>query len=278
MPIIQQFYPIAYLDGPGDVTRRSYIDTSLEMYNVDQSHYRYIVQLVQNFDYKPPTRNVRSILLQDTINSDSTGYNFEWTYYNGWQSPSYTIYKAQVDTSSPTLAWEAFGRGPDSNYLREEWLIPDPLNETNSGLYVFKVEAIDAVNTANNFISQSNWVYIDIPYNVPVPPLAPDSAVVPNVFSPNGDNINDIFYVSGVKGYTDLTIEVFNRWGKRVFSAAENRTGMERDIPQGLYWDGTDMNSGQTLGDGVYYYIVTLNDNVTGTSKNLQGQVYITKN
>jgi gliding motility-associated-like protein len=270
-----QFYPIAYLDGPGDVTRRSYIDTSLEMYNVDQSHYRYIVQLVQNFDYKPPTRNVRSILLQDTINSDSTGYNFEWTYYNGWQSPGYTIYKAQVDTSSPTLAWEAIGRGPDSNYFREEWLIPDPLNETNAGLYVFKVEAIDAMNTANNFISQSNWVYIDVPYNVPVPPLAPDSAVVPNVFSPNGDNINDIFYVSGVKGYTTASIEVFNRWGKRVFSASEDK---DRAMTQALFWDGRDVNSGETLGDGVYYYVVNLGDHQTGISKNLKGQVNVIKN
>lgn len=270
-----QFYPIVDLDGPGDVTRRSYIDTSLEMYNLDQSHYRYIVQLVQNFDFKPPTRNVRTILLQDTIKNDSSGYDFIWTYYNGWPSPSYTIYKAKVDTTNPVLAWESFGRGPDSNYFQDEWLKPDPVDETNSGLYVFKVDATDEFNPSNNFISQSNWVYIDVPFDPPIPPDAPDSAVVPNVFSPNGDNINDIFYVAGVKGYTTASIEIFNRWGKRVYIASEEK---DREFTQALFWDGRDMNSGEVLGDGVYYYIVNLNDSKTGVSENMKGQVNILKN
>lgn len=269
-----EFYPIATLDAPGDVTRRSYIDTSLEMYNLDQSHYRYIVQLVQNFDFKPPTRNIRTILLQDTINSDSTGYDFTWTYYNGWNAPSYTFFKAPVDTSSPTIAWE-IEKGPDSNYFKAEWLIPDPLTEANSGLYVFKVDATDELNTSNNFVSQSNWVYLDIPFDPIIPPLPPDSLLVPNVFSPNGDGINDIFHVGGLSGYTTASIEVFNRWGKRVFSNSEE--GRDVQVSEGLFWDGRDMNSGEILGDGVYYFVLYASA-ANGETRNLNGQINIVKN
>lgn len=269
------FYPLVTLDGPGDVTRRSYVDTSLEMYNLDQLHYRYIVQLVQNFDAKPPTRNVRTILLTDTANADSSGQEFTWTYYNGWKSPSYTIYVAKKDTTSPTPTWEAFGRGPDSNYFKEEWLYPSPVDETNSGLYIFKVEAEDENDPANNFTSESNWVYIDIPYTLIPPPIPPDSLLVPNVFTPNGDGINDVFYVGGANGYTKVSIEVFNRWGKRVFSNSEDKN---REVSQACFWDGTDMGSGEVLGDGVYFYIVNATDDVTGNSESLKGQVNILKN
>ena len=269
-----QFFIIAELDGPGDVTRRSYVDTSLEMYNLDQSHYRYRVQLVQNFDFKKPTRDVRSILLQDTLMADSSGYEFTWTYYNGWLAPSYEFFGAKVDTTSPTIPWENI-QGPDSNVFKAEWLIPDPVTEENGGLYVFKVEASDGLDPGNNLISESNWVYINVPYNPIIPPDVPDSAVVPNVFSPNGDNINDIFYVGGVKGYTSASIEVYNRWGKRVYSNSEEK---DREFTQALFWDGRDMNSGEILSDGVYYYIVNLQDNQTGTTKNLKGQVNIMKN
>ncbi len=270
-----QFYPIANLNGPGDVTRRSYVDTSLEMYNLDQSHYRYIVQLVQNFDFKPPTRNVRTILLQDTLSPDSSAINFEWTYYNGWPAPSYQMYKAKVDTTLPVQVWEAFGKGPDSNFFKDEWMIPDPVTEANSGLYVFKVEASDAMNPGNSFISQSNWVYVDIPYDPVVPPPPPDSIFVPNVFSPNGDGINDIFHVGGLSGYTSASIEVFNRWGKRVHSSTEQ--GRDVSLSEGLFWDGTDANSGEVLGDGVYYFVLYAYA-ANGEPRNLNGQIHIMKN
>jgi gliding motility-associated-like protein len=57
----------------------------------------------------------------------------------------------------------------------------------------------------------------------------PDLAVyVPNIFSPNGDGVNDVFYVRG-KGIQSMRLMIFNRWGELIFETL--------DINQG--WDGT---------------------------------------
>jgi len=67
---------------------------------------------------------------------------------------------------------------------------------------------------------------------------------IPNVFTPNNDQVNDVFKVrsSGVKS---LTIYIANRWGERVYEA------------EGLNaaWDGMSPD-GKGAVDGTYFYIV----------------------
>lgn len=98
--------------------------------------------------------------------------------------------------------------------------------------------------------------------NVPDPPLVttvvPDTLIVPNVFSPNGDGLNDVFYIVS-QGLSELYYEIYNRWGTKLFEA--NR------IKQG--WDGRS-TSGQECPDGVYYYIVKVQI-MNGTAKTLTG-------
>ncbi len=43
---------------------------------------------------------------------------------------------------------------------------------------------------------------------------------IPNTFTPNGDGLNDEFYVSGF-GFSDVTLEIFDRWGVQLFSSNE---------------------------------------------------------
>jgi len=71
--------------------------------------------------------------------------------------------------------------------------------------------------------------------------LAP---VVPNVFSPNGDGINDTWRIQYLESYPGATIDVFNRYGQKVFSSL----GYEKE------WDGT--YKGNPLPIGTYYYII----------------------
>jgi gliding motility-associated-like protein len=68
--------------------------------------------------------------------------------------------------------------------------------------------------------------------------------VVPNTFTPNGDNINDTWEIKYLDSYINCTIEVFNRYGVRVFYS----TGYP--IP----WDGR--YKGGDLPAGTYYYII----------------------
>lgn len=67
---------------------------------------------------------------------------------------------------------------------------------------------------------------------------------IPNAFSPNGDGINDLFVMHG-EFLQNLSINIFDRWGKLVF---QNRK-------QDQYWDGTDQ--GRLLPESVYYYHVS---------------------
>jgi gliding motility-associated-like protein len=67
---------------------------------------------------------------------------------------------------------------------------------------------------------------------------------VPNVFSPNGDQMNDYFEVptDGVKVY-ELTL--FTRTGTRIYHSRSPR----------IYWDGRSLE-GKELPEGIYYYVI----------------------
>ncbi|HTB05684.1 MAG TPA: choice-of-anchor L domain-containing protein [Bacteroidia bacterium] len=71
---------------------------------------------------------------------------------------------------------------------------------------------------------------------------------VPNVFTPNGDGQNDVFHVKagGMKTYD---IEIFNRWGEKLFEA--NSPAID--------WTGRS-SAGVEESDGTYFYIITATD------------------
>lgn len=79
---------------------------------------------------------------------------------------------------------------------------------------------------------------------------------VPNLFSPNGDGMNDIMYVYGTS-IAQLEFRIYNQWGQLVFTSKDQRQG----------WDGT--MSGQRQPVGVYVYIVkaTMQDGTVVTKK-----------
>ncbi len=74
--------------------------------------------------------------------------------------------------------------------------------------------------------------------------IATDSLLIPNVFSPNGDGINDVLKLN-YHGYGDYTILVFDRWGRKVFETKDTQ----------VFWNGRD-NSDQDVPEGVYYLVV----------------------
>jgi gliding motility-associated-like protein len=69
---------------------------------------------------------------------------------------------------------------------------------------------------------------------------------IPNIFSPNGDGVNDVFIIQGSEGFPRSRFEVFNRWGGLVY---------ENDNYQSA-WRGDD------LAEGTYYYVYHRNDGV----------------
>lgn len=66
---------------------------------------------------------------------------------------------------------------------------------------------------------------------------------VPNAFSPNGDNHNDVFWVRGGP-FTELELRIYNKWGELIFVGTSQQQG----------WDGTRDGIPQPI--GVYVYTV----------------------
>jgi gliding motility-associated-like protein len=83
-------------------------------------------------------------------------------------------------------------------------------------------------------------------YNPGILTITPILSVlnIPNTFTPNGDGINDTWVIKDLEYYQKATMNIFNRWGQKVF------TSVGYPIP----WDGT--YQGKALPAGTYYYMI----------------------
>jgi len=86
---------------------------------------------------------------------------------------------------------------------------------------------------------------------------------VPNAFTPNGDNNNEIFLPKG-EGIKEYTLRIFDRWGQQIFQSNDILVG----------WDG---KKGDTyLQEDVYVWAIELR-NIKGEPKQLSGVVSLIK-
>jgi gliding motility-associated-like protein len=97
--------------------------------------------------------------------------------------------------------------------------------------------------------SVSKRIYVDVP----------SSLEVPNVFTPNGDNVNDLFFLK-TSNLAEIKIIIYDRWGHIVFDS-ESTNG-------NISWDGK-YNSGKEAAEGTYFYLIkaTGKDNTTFDKK-----------
>ena len=114
------------------------------------------------------------------------------------------------------------------------WIFPDGTsNNELTPSYVFTLNDSLVKFTYTTIDNCNDTVYI--PINVREFELN-----VPNVFTPNGDGINDRYEIPYLDRYISNELMVFNRWGEMVFKE-KNYTGS---------WDGG------RLSDGVYFYVL----------------------
>lgn len=73
--------------------------------------------------------------------------------------------------------------------------------------------------------------------------LNTDTTIIPNVFSPNGDGLNDLFKAIG--NFTKLDVKIYNRYGELIYNSVQLNEG----------WNGRT-TAGKQCKEGTYFYII----------------------
>lgn len=134
----------------------------------------------------------------------------------------YNIYYAPNSTSDFTVI-ETLNQADDTT------LIHQPSFTSIAGCYA--VTTIDSVGNESVF---SNIVCVD---NCPFYSL-------PNVFTPNGDDANELFIPFPYRFIASIDLEIYDRWGNIVFETTD----------PDINWDGTNLN-GKDLAESTYFYV-----------------------
>lgn len=81
-----------------------------------------------------------------------------------------------------------------------------------------------------------------------------EKLIVPNIFSPNGDGINDSWNITAIDAFDTSNVKVMNRYGEMVFESSGYTKA----------WDGKYKNN--DLPAGVYYYVIKLRADIKPVS------------
>ncbi|MNU58506.1 hypothetical protein D3C71_476460 [compost metagenome] len=92
-------------------------------------------------------------------------------------------------------------------------------------------------------------------------PYEPLKVVLPNIFTPNGDKNNDVFFVR-LENAVSIDLTIVNRWGNF----------MARITDLNGYWDGR--TNGNMAEEGVYFYKYTVTG-LDGTTQTGQGDIQL---
>jgi len=159
------------------------------------------------------------------------------------------------------IGWMSIGHWNDAE---QQWKDVTQTNTNSFGDYNYVLK-----NAWDFPIDSDEYILINVndpsdSENPLDPPIVPYTLSIPNVLTPNGDNVNDGFYVTST-GLTDFNIQILNRWGNLVFESD--------DVNE--VWDGTNLNLKECT-DGVYFYIIRASYNTEKIEKH--GHITLVRN
>jgi gliding motility-associated-like protein len=132
---------------------------------------------------------------------------------------------------------------PD-NFVSYNWNPSDYMDDPHSRtpIVTLEVSSIYIVEaTTKEGCTEMSTLTIDVA----------DKILIPSGFTPNYDGINDIWEIDNASAYPTMVVQVFNRWGNKVFESK----GYD-NISKGKVFDGT--RNGRLLPTGTYYYVITI--------------------
>jgi gliding motility-associated-like protein len=127
-------------------------------------------------------------------------------------------------TNATTLNWD-FGNGSNST-----------VNGNASATYSSPGTYTVTLTAGNNICPDATWTQIII-----VKPIDPLVVVIPNIFTPNNDQINDDYFLD-VKNAETFEAAIYNRWGNELISLVHSSDK----------WNGK-LSSGDLADEGTYF-------------------------
>jgi gliding motility-associated-like protein len=212
------------------------------------------------------TETTASIIVTPAI---TTTYTVTLTDGNSCSNTANVVVTVQSVGGSLTANDDAFNVFSGIVYIFD--ITSNDLNATSPSIISGPINGTATINASNNLVYTANPNYVGtdiITYTICDAFCANicDTAVVtitvsreivievPGGFTPNGDNINDIFVIQGLDQYPNNELTIYNRWGSIVYSAK----------PYNNDWDGKSTGSGVIMGDyvttGTYFYVLKLSE------------------
>lgn len=213
--------------------------------------------------YSPPLENVTYKLTVNNLGcSSESSFFYESIHVKADFTVDPTEGEAPLEVSftdnsirGETYLWE-FGDGKDST---SSLMTPEPHIYYKPGEYSVKLTITSALGCVDSMRFES--IIVD------------DSELdIPNVFTPDGDGLNDNFIVLS-KSLRFISVEVFSRSGLKVYSFY----GEGESLREWTGWDGRINNTSVKAGPGVYFYSIHAYgwDDVDYNSKEQKGYVYL---
>ena len=101
------------------------------------------------------------------------------------------------------------------------------------------------------YISDANQCAGDTTFYLEPYPVIPDK-----FFSPNDDNVNDIWNVANLDCYPEYVLQIFDRFGRKVFECRKGGFSSDGTGEEFSGWDGT--YNGHQLPSADYWYLITV--------------------
>lgn len=157
------------------------------------------------------------------VNNSTPVATFTPDITSGFAPQAVVFTNGSTSTPSVTYTWN-FGDGNSSTTY----------NTTNTysvaGTYTVSLVVASGACTA----TASAVIVIQDGFNIEIP----------NVFTPNGDNVNDVFTIKST-GVKEIQLKIFNRWGQLMYDFSGAKAA----------WDGVT-NNGEKATDGTYFYFI----------------------
>lgn len=159
-----------------------------------------------------------------------------------------TVQFTNISAQAAASAWDFDGEGTSTT-------TSPSFTFTEPGTYL-----VTLVTTADDCVAEADQLITVI---APGPGTA-SVITIPNVFTPNGDRVNDVLALQAVN-IVSVEVFIYNRWGQKV-------NELKR---VGEVWDARSM-SGNVVPDGTYFYTLTA-QGTDGVTHDLSGHITVVR-